>query len=94
MAAALRTPKTFTSIEFIKREVLTKKTLPWEPFEVLERPGLMAPQEGDVRIDIWMVRCTKEISPEGCDHYKYAGNGAYIVRREGDRWSVMQWSDL
>lgn len=78
----------------VKREILTKKTLPWKPDEVLERPGIVSPQEGDMRIDVWLVRCTKEISPEACDHYKYAATSAFIVRHEGDRWSVLQWFDL
>jgi len=78
----------------LKSSILTKKTLPWGPVDVLERPGLKAPEAGDLRIDIWMVRCTNEISPKGCDNYKYAGKGAYIVRREGDRWTVLQWFDL
>ena len=77
----------------VKRKVLTKKTLPWKPEEVLERPGLLAPQEGDMEVDIWEVRCTKVIPPEGCDHNNYASVSGFIVRREGDRWTVLQWFD-
>ena len=76
-----------------KRAVLTKKTLPWDPLDVLERPGLTAPQVGDMRIDIADVRCTKKVSPETCD-YKNKSTAAFILRQEGNRWTVLQWSDL
>jgi hypothetical protein len=78
----------------VKRQILTKKTLPWKPEDVLERPGLKAPEAGDMRVDIWMVRCNKEISPAACENDKYASTSAFIVRREGDRWTVLQWFDL
>jgi hypothetical protein len=78
----------------VKRQILTKKTLPWKPEDVLERPGLKAPEAGDMRVDIWMVRCTKEITPAACENNKYASTSAFIVRREGDRWTVLQWFDL
>jgi len=77
----------------VRREVLTEQTLPWPPYEMEDRPGEPSVKAGDIRIDVVDKSCRKgKISHSACEtEYDIPPIVAYIVRRQGSRWAVVDW---
>jgi len=78
----------------VRREVLTDRRFPWRPGPREGRRGELSMKPGDVRIDIYMKDCPGQIIPAACtiDVTGYVSPRiAYIVRRYGDHWSVVDW---
>ncbi len=79
-----------TVYRVIRREVLTDHRFPWRPAHDLPwRPGDNNLVVGDIRIDTVEISCYKEVSPAACEHS--GPTITYIVRRQGDRWAVIDW---
>ncbi len=80
----------------VRNEVLTDKHFPWRPKrDVKWRPGEIDMRAGDVRIDLIRRECEPTVSRGDCHPPRYGPTGptAYIVRREGERWAVIDWDE-
>lgn len=78
----------------VRREILTDRRFPWRPDKDLdERPGEISLQAGDIRIDLFEKDCWHDtISPTACTtDPDIPSRVAFIVRRQGDRWAVIDW---
>ena len=77
----------------VRREIVTEQNIPWRPSQLDWRPGEASVQAGDVRIDIADKVCEKgEISHTACTtEPDLPPIAAYIIRRQGIRWAVIDW---
>jgi hypothetical protein len=76
----------------IRREILTDRSFPWTPKRDPDYAQRRM-QAGDMRIDIIEEHCDEQTLPASCG-YKYdhwSEPRAYIVRRQGDRWILIDW---
>ncbi len=84
----------FLLYRVVRREVVTDRRFPWPPKRDLsDRPGELSVQAGDIRIDTVDKSCSEFMeTPKTC-RSTWGNRRTYIVRQEGDRWSVIIWGD-